>query len=329
MHLADAHYLRACVPARERKVRAPCSAISRARIRSCELVDGLEFVPAGARSREGTSAARPGAERAMRVVVALSFAGVLVAFFALGGHRYVSLDTIKANRDALLAYTQAHHAQAVVIAFAVFVTATAFSLPGGLLLTMTFGFLFGRWTGTVIVVFAGTIGGTLLFLAARYVLAGVVRRRLGTLGERINAGFTKHGFSYMLFLRLVPFPFFLVNLAPALTSSRFACSCSRPSSAPYPACSSSRTWAKRSGASTRCRISCRGKPSAPLRCWASSRSCPSPRASYRPGTPERRKRVKVKPIRRGVQAGELRRSGYRHSDHEHHPGASEHERLAQ
>jgi Uncharacterized conserved protein len=154
----------------------------------------------------------------VRVVVALSFAGALVAFFALGGHRYVSLDTVKANRDALLAYTQAHHAQAVVIAFAVFVAATAFSLPGGLLLTMTCGFLFGRWTGTVIVVFAGTIGGTLLFLAARYVLAGVVRRRLGTLGERINAGFTKHGFSYMLFLRLVPFPFFLVNLAPALTS---------------------------------------------------------------------------------------------------------------
>jgi len=155
----------------------------------------------------------------VRVVVALSFAGALVAFFALGGHRYVSLDTVKANRDALLAYTQAHHAQAVVIAFAVFVAATAFSLPGGLLLTMTCGFLFGRWTGTVIVVFAGTIGGTLLFLAARYVLAGVVRRRLGTLGERINAGFTKHGFSYMLFLRLVPvFPFFLINLAPAFTT---------------------------------------------------------------------------------------------------------------
>ena len=175
----------------------------------------------------------------MRVVVALSFAAVLAAFFALGGHRYVSLDTIKANRDALLAYTQAHHAQAVVIAFAVFVTATAFSLPGGLLLSLTCGFLFGRWTGTVLVVFAATIGGTLLFLAARYVLADVVRRRLGTLGERINAGFTKHGFSYMLFLASCRSPSSSSTSRRRSRRFRFARSCSRPSSASSPACSSS------------------------------------------------------------------------------------------
>ena len=154
----------------------------------------------------------------MRVALALVFAAALVAFFALDGQRYLSLDTIKSNRDALLAYTQAHHAQAVVAAFVVFVAATALSLPGGLVLSLTYGFLFGRWTGTFIVVFAATIGATLLFLAARYVVADFARRRLGALGERINAGFTKHGFSYMLFLRIVPFPFFLVNLAPALTS---------------------------------------------------------------------------------------------------------------
>ena len=154
----------------------------------------------------------------MRIVLALSFALVLVAFVALGGHRYVSLEAVKENRDALLAYTQAHHAQAIVVAFVVFAAATAFSIPGGLLFPMTCGFLFGRWMGTVVVVFAGTIGATLLFLAARYVAADAVRKRLGARGEKINAGFTKHGFSYMLFLRLVPFPFFLVNLAPALSS---------------------------------------------------------------------------------------------------------------
>lgn len=154
----------------------------------------------------------------MRIALALALAGALVAFFALGGHHYVSLDTIKANRDALLAFTQAHHAQAIAIAFAVFVAATALSLPGGVLLSLTCGFLFGRWTGMVVVVFAATIGATLLFLAARYVVADVARRRLGTWGEKLNAGFTKHGVSYMLFLRLVPFPFFLVNIAPALTS---------------------------------------------------------------------------------------------------------------
>ncbi len=155
----------------------------------------------------------------MRVVLALLFAAAVAAFFALGGYRYLTLDTIKGNRDALLAFTQAHYAQALVIAFFVYVTAAALSLPGGLLLSLTCGFLFGRWAGTVLVVLAATIGATLLFVAARYVFADAARKRLGALGEKINAGFTRNAFSYMLFLRLVPaFPFFLVNLAPAFTS---------------------------------------------------------------------------------------------------------------
>ena len=81
------------------------------------------------------------------------------------------------------------------------------------------GFIFGRWVGTVLVVVAATVGATLVFLAARYLFADAARRRLGALGEKINAGFTENAFSYLLFLRLVPlFPFFLVNLAPAFTN---------------------------------------------------------------------------------------------------------------
>lgn len=147
------------------------------------------------------------------------FAGVVAAFFALGGHRYVSLEAVKANRDALLAFAQQHYAASLAIAFVVYVAVTAFSLPGGLVMSLTVGFLFGRWIGTALVVVAATIGATIVFVAARYVFADAARKRLGTLGERINAGFTENAFSYLLFLRLVPlFPFFLVNLAPAFTS---------------------------------------------------------------------------------------------------------------
>ena len=87
------------------------------------------------------------------------------------------------------------------------------------MLSLTTGFVFGRWIGTALVVVAATVGAVIVFLAARYIFADAARRRLGALGERINAGFTENAFSYLLFLRLVPvFPFFLVNLAPAFTS---------------------------------------------------------------------------------------------------------------
>jgi uncharacterized membrane protein YdjX (TVP38/TMEM64 family) len=165
----------------------------------------------------------PRADRgpAGRLALLTVLAIVVVAFFLLHGERYLTLESVKANRDALLGFTTVHHAAALAIAFAVYVLATAFSVPGGLVLSLTMGFLFGRWVGTVLVVAAATIGATLLFLAARYLFADAARRRMGALGEKINAGFTENALSYLLFLRLVPlFPFFLVNLAPAFTSIR-------------------------------------------------------------------------------------------------------------
>jgi len=165
------------------------------------------------------SDAKPAGRPWLKIALAAVFVGAIVAFFALGGQHYLSLDSIKANRDALLRFTESHFAAAVAIAFLAYLAATAFSLPGGLILSLTMGFIFGKWVGTLIVVCAATIGATILFLAARYIFADALRKRLGALGEKINAGFTENAFSYMLFLRLVPaFPFFLVNLAPAFTS---------------------------------------------------------------------------------------------------------------
>ncbi|MCE2948785.1 MAG: TVP38/TMEM64 family protein [bacterium] len=163
----------------------------------------------------------------VKILVVLLFAGGIAAFFALGGPQYLSLDTIKDNRDQLLALTERHYAAAVVVAFTVYVVATALSLPGAVLLSLTVGLLFGRWIGAAIIVVAATAGATCAFLAARYLFAGFARRKLGLdspsatpgLAARINQGFTDNAFNYLLFLRLVPlFPFMLVNLAPAFTS---------------------------------------------------------------------------------------------------------------
>jgi uncharacterized membrane protein YdjX (TVP38/TMEM64 family) len=173
-------------------------------------------IPSGDQSAQ-TAPARRGF--ALRVAIVALFAGAIVAFFALGGQEYLSLATIKRHRDTLLAFTEAHFAAALAIAFLVYAGQVAFSLPGSLVLSLTVGFVFGRWVGTALVVVAATLGATLLFLAARYLFADAARRRMGALGEKINAGFTENAFSYLLFLRLVPlFPFFLVNLAPAFTA---------------------------------------------------------------------------------------------------------------
>ena len=173
------------------------------------------------RAADRLSADEPRIHRWLRLGVLAAFAAGIGAFFAVGGPHYLSLDAIREHRDALLAYTEAHYVQAVLLAFVTFLVATLLCLPTGTLLSLTFGLLFGRWVAGALLVTAGTLGATLLFLGARYLFARPLRRRLGAIGERVNEGFTQDAFHWLLFLRLTPiFPYFLVNLAPALTDIR-------------------------------------------------------------------------------------------------------------
>ena len=152
-------------------------------------------------------------------IIILGILGLgLGAFFYFDVGQYFSLEALKANRDDLLAYTNANFTAAVILYVAVYILQTGFSLPGGALMTLTGGFLFGSVLGTIFVNIGATTGATLAFLAARYVLRDWVERKFGKRIEPIQAGFAQNAFSYLLTLRLIPaFPFFLVNLVSGLT----------------------------------------------------------------------------------------------------------------
>ena len=155
----------------------------------------------------------------IKLLILALFVGGVIAYFAFGGQKYLNLETLKANRDALIQYAEQHYALALLIGFLIYTVSTALSLPGGLILSLAVGLVFGRWAGTVLIVFAATLGATLVFLAARYLFANMARKKIGGLAQKINEGFTQDAFNYLLFLRLVPlFPFWLVNLAPAFTN---------------------------------------------------------------------------------------------------------------
>lgn len=149
------------------------------------------------------------------IPVAILLAG-LGAFFGLGLNKYVTFDTLKEHRGELMAIVAANPVASVLVFIAVYAAATALSLPGGALLTLTGGFLFGIWLGAAAVVIGATIGASLLFLAARSALGDVLRARAGPFLARMEAGFKENALSYLFVLRLIPaFPFFVVNLVPA------------------------------------------------------------------------------------------------------------------
>lgn len=140
----------------------------------------------------------------------------LAAFFALGLHDYVGFETLARYRAVLRAWVDAHPALAPVAYVVAYIVAIAFSLPGALLLTITGGFLFGTLLGALYAVAGATIGAIGVFLAARTAFGDLLRAKAGGAIKRMEDGFRRDAFSYLLVLRLVPlFPFFLVNLVPA------------------------------------------------------------------------------------------------------------------
>lgn len=141
----------------------------------------------------------------------------LLGVYASGLHRHLSLATLQTQRDALQAFVAAHPLAAPLAYVLAYAAAVALSLPGALFLTLAGGFLFGPWLGGLLAVLGATAGAVLVFLIARTAVGSSLRRRAGPWLQRMEAGFQADAFHYLLVLRLIPlFPFWLVNLVPAL-----------------------------------------------------------------------------------------------------------------
>lgn len=159
-------------------------------------------------------------KRALPLAVLAILIGLAFAFRI---DKYLTLHALRDNRAALLEFVEANGllaAGAFMLAYAAVVT---LSVPGAAIMTLAGGFLFGVPLGATLTVIGATVGATLLFLIARTAAGDYLRKRAGPFLSRMSEGFNKDAFSYLLFLRLVPaFPFFAVNLAPALLGMRLA-----------------------------------------------------------------------------------------------------------
>ncbi|MDW5376981.1 FAD-dependent oxidoreductase [Halomonas sp. HP20-15] len=146
---------------------------------------------------------------------------VIALFFASGAHEAFTLANIKAQQAQLQAWFEARPLTVASGFFAIYVAMAALSLPGAVLLTLLAGALFGLGWGLLIVSFASSLGATLAFLSARWLIREPVERRFSRQLAGINRGIRQEGPFYLFTLRLVPvFPFFVINLVMGLTRMR-------------------------------------------------------------------------------------------------------------
>jgi pyruvate/2-oxoglutarate dehydrogenase complex dihydrolipoamide dehydrogenase (E3) component/uncharacterized membrane protein YdjX (TVP38/TMEM64 family) len=141
-----------------------------------------------------------------------------VAFFWFDGSRYLRFDTLKSSHATLNQWYADQPLAFIASYFVVYVLATALSFPGAVVLTLAGGAIFGLGWGTLIVSFASSIGATLAFLVARFLLRDRLEARFGARLAEFNRGVASEGAFYLFTLRLVPLvPFFVINLLMGLT----------------------------------------------------------------------------------------------------------------
>jgi uncharacterized membrane protein YdjX (TVP38/TMEM64 family) len=95
-----------------------------------------------------------------------------------------------------------------------FVPATVFTSLGAV--------VFGNWGGLVLNLIAANIGGALSFLTARYLLRDAAGKLLqkGRF-KKLDDAAERHGFSILIYLRLMFVPFTYLNFAAGLSKMKF------------------------------------------------------------------------------------------------------------
>ncbi|WP_298299355.1 TVP38/TMEM64 family protein [uncultured Litoreibacter sp.] len=146
--------------------------------------------------------------------------GVAAVLGAILLRDYLSFDTLRDNREALIEFRDANYVLAVLSFITIYILIVGFSLPGAAIATLTGGFLFATFPGALYNVIGATIGATAIFTAARVGFGDKLADKMETgsgLVKQIKDGIDENQWSVLFLIRLVPaVPFFVANLVPAL-----------------------------------------------------------------------------------------------------------------
>ena len=153
----------------------------------------------------------------------LAFLLALVAvFFSLDLHHYLQFSALKESHAQLVLLHRAEPLLFTAAFMGIHICALALCVPGAVLtMALAGGAIFGAALGTMVVLTSLTIGDSLGFLAAKFLLGDWVRRRFAShLGEA-ETELERNGAFYLLSLRLMAaVPYFIVNLTFGVTRMR-------------------------------------------------------------------------------------------------------------
>jgi len=157
--------------------------------------------------------------RDKKFIVALIILGIIIVLQFLPITEWMSLTQLKAHRDYLQQVVSEHYLLSVICYISLYITAVAFSIPVGVLLTLAGGFLFGVIAGLFYANIGATLGATISFLLVRYLIGKTIQQKYAAQLAKFNKVMKLYGKNYLLVIRFIAvIPFFLVNILVGLTN---------------------------------------------------------------------------------------------------------------
>ncbi len=153
-----------------------------------------------------------------KILLIVTILVLISVFFIYDLAYYFSFSYFKEKQLYFVQYYFESSIFVIGIFFTIYVLVSGLSLPGAAVMTIFAGTIFGLIPGIVIVSFASTIGATLAFLIAKFILHDYVQNKYAHKLSTLNEGIKKEGAYYLFALRLVPImPFFVINILMGLT----------------------------------------------------------------------------------------------------------------
>ena len=129
-----------------------------------------------------------------------------------------SYEFIKENREIILKYKENNIFFLTIVFFIIVVFLNLLLCPM-LVPTLVIGFIFGKWLGTLILIFGNTLGGVLLYRLAKTFFSDLIEKKFKTKFAKFINFFNKNDTIYFMCFRFIggggaPFP--IQNILPVL-----------------------------------------------------------------------------------------------------------------
>ena len=148
--------------------------------------------------------------------ILIVFVFLMIFFNNFSFQDFSSYELIRQNREALDNIKNSNIFLSSII-FLIGTIVWVLLLGFGSPVFLVGGFIFGKWLGTVLIVFGLSIGATLLYMFANYFLKNLVEEKFSSRFSNLTEKFKKNEFVFFLIYRFIGgIPFFISNILPTI-----------------------------------------------------------------------------------------------------------------